>query len=253
MNGTYLIRFDDLCPTMNWDVWDRIEHGLADLPIRPILAVVPDNHDPVLQVGPANDRFWERVRAWDQRGWTVAYHGFQHTYITDRSGIVGLNHRSEFAGLPYEVQAQKISNSVAIMAAEGLSPRAWTAPSHSFDRTTVAALRANGIRVINEGFYPLPHVADGMTWVPHQMWRFRPIPAGVWTFGYHINGWTDRDADDLLSTIGEHHDRIADLEGVVRAFSRRRMNPVEPWAAKAYVHAIRARVGARRLLEYGRG
>lgn len=251
--AAYLIRFDDLTPTMNWAVWDKIEEGLSTLPIRPILAVVPDNRDPVLQVGPANPAFWDRVRAWDARGWTVAYHGFQHAYVTDRSGIVGLNRRSEFAGLPREEQERKVSQSVRIMAGEGLAPRAWTAPSHSFDATTVAVLRDHGIGIINEGFYPYPHAADGMIWVPHQMWRFRPMPTGVWTFGYHINAWADPDVDDLIGTLRGNIDRVADLNAVARDYARRRMNPVEPLGARAYVQAIRARVATRRLLGGGDG
>lgn len=249
MTASYVLRFDDLCPTMNWAVWDRIEEVLLDLGVRPILAVVPDNQDPVLRVGPAHDGFWDRVRSWDERGWTIAFHGFQHTYITDRSGIVGLNRRSEFAGLPYPQQEEKIRRSVEIMDQQGLHPRVWTAPSHSFDRSTVAALRANGITIINEGFYPYPHAdRDAMIWVPHQMWRFRAMPMGAWTVGCHINQWTDRDVGDLATTIRRYRSQLTDLDTVVRAYGTRRMNVVEPLGARAYVHAIRLRVGARRLV-----
>ncbi len=45
MTSKYLIRFDDLCPTMNWDMWSRIESVLLEHKISPLLAVVPDNQD----------------------------------------------------------------------------------------------------------------------------------------------------------------------------------------------------------------
>ncbi len=58
----YLVRFDDICPTMNWALWDRIEPILTSLEIKRILAVLPDNQDPALVVCPPNKGFWQRVR-----------------------------------------------------------------------------------------------------------------------------------------------------------------------------------------------
>src|SRR5262245_38354882 len=71
----YLIRFDDICSTMNWLVWDAIESQLIRYAVRPILAVVPDNRDPNLIVDPPRSDFWERVRRWQSRGYTIALHG----------------------------------------------------------------------------------------------------------------------------------------------------------------------------------
>src|SRR5262252_3697380 len=84
----YLLRFDDICPTMNWQVWSEIEAALLDQDLKPILAVVPDNQDPVLKVDPPVEDFWERVRTWQARGWTIALHGYQHRYVTHSPGIV---------------------------------------------------------------------------------------------------------------------------------------------------------------------
>src|SRR5256885_866914 len=43
VSARYLVRFDDLCPTMNWDVWKSVEEVLFRTGIRPLLAVIPDN------------------------------------------------------------------------------------------------------------------------------------------------------------------------------------------------------------------
>ena len=51
-DARFLLRFDDLCPTMNWAMWDAIEAHLVRMEVRPILAVVPDNRDPKLVAGP---------------------------------------------------------------------------------------------------------------------------------------------------------------------------------------------------------
>src|SRR4051794_18231999 len=48
----YLLRFDDICPTMNWPIWDRVEQTLIDQDIQPIVAVIPNNQDPALNVHP---------------------------------------------------------------------------------------------------------------------------------------------------------------------------------------------------------
>ena len=58
----YLLRFDDICPTMNWTVWRQIEAALIEHQLKPMLAVVPDNQDPTLKVDTAVKDFWEHVR-----------------------------------------------------------------------------------------------------------------------------------------------------------------------------------------------
>ena len=57
----FLLRFDDICPTMNWRVWAEIETVLVQRQFKPILAVVPDNRDPELQVDTPADDFWEQA------------------------------------------------------------------------------------------------------------------------------------------------------------------------------------------------
>ena len=70
----YLVRFDDLCPTMNWANWRVLEAMLLQAGISPILAVVPDNRDPKLVAGPPAPDFWDHVRAWQARGWAIGLH-----------------------------------------------------------------------------------------------------------------------------------------------------------------------------------
>ncbi len=93
-DARYLIRFDDICPTMNWAVWDSIEEYLIRYRVRPILAVVPDNQDPNLVIDPPRDDFWERVRHWQRMGYSIALHGYQHRYVSSNAGLLLLNHQS---------------------------------------------------------------------------------------------------------------------------------------------------------------
>ncbi len=74
------------------------------------MAVIPDNRDRELMVSaPGVDDFWNSVRSWQKRGWTVGLHGYQHRYLTAVAGRYGRMPRSEFAGLPYEIQELKLA------------------------------------------------------------------------------------------------------------------------------------------------
>jgi predicted deacetylase len=68
---------------MNWAVWRSVEQALLELDVKPIVAVVPDNQDAALKVGEENKNFWDDVRAWQERGWTIGLHGYQHVYATE--------------------------------------------------------------------------------------------------------------------------------------------------------------------------
>ncbi len=46
----YLLRFDDLCPTMAASRWAPFERLIGEFGIQPILAVVPENQDPELAI-----------------------------------------------------------------------------------------------------------------------------------------------------------------------------------------------------------
>ncbi|HEX2228742.1 MAG TPA: DUF2334 domain-containing protein, partial [Candidatus Binatia bacterium] len=78
MAARYIIRFDDICPTMNWDIWQQIEKILFQNRLEPILAIVPDNRDTSLMVREARSEFWATARSWQARGWTIGVHGYQH-------------------------------------------------------------------------------------------------------------------------------------------------------------------------------
>lgn len=221
--ATYLVRFDDVCPTMNLQVWDQVEAILVQHGVAPILAVVPDNRDPGLQVSPADPRFWDHVRAWQARGWTIGLHGFQHVYPTRDAGLLRINPRSEFAGLPYDEQFEKLRSATEIFRKESVVPQVWIAPAHSFDDHTLRALAELGINRISDGFSPLPYRdANELVWVPQQLWQFRRMPFGVWTVCYHINRWTDSDLARFRADVARFRGSISDFPSVTDEFAHRR-------------------------------
>src|SRR4051812_1074869 len=104
MSAQFLLRFDDFCPTMNWHVWEQVETILVEAQIKPLIAVVPDNQDAVLDVHPPRATFWQHVRDWQALGWSIGLHGYQHRYVTENPGLMRRNRYSEFAGLDRAVQ-----------------------------------------------------------------------------------------------------------------------------------------------------
>ena len=231
--GRYLVRFDDICPTMNWAIWEGIEAHLERFGVKPILAVVPDNQDPKLQVDAPRADFWDRVRGWQAKGYTIAIHGFQHLYVNKNPGIIGVTWQSEFAGLSRAEQEAKLRKGLAVFREQGVRPEAWVAPSHSFDHTTVQILRELGVPVISDGLGTWPHAEEsGLVWIPQQLWSFEQKPAGVWTVCLHHNSWTERRLAGFGEMLERYNPRMTDVKSVIRAFSERRQTGWDRWQAK---------------------
>lgn len=226
----YLVRFDDICPTMNWAVWEAIERELDACGVKPILAVVPDNRDPKLEVDPPRADFWDRVRTWQAKGYTIALHGYQHRYVNRNPGLMGLTRQSEFAGLPRAEQKAKLESALAIFADEKVRIDAWVAPSHSFDRATVALLAELGVTTISDGLWPKPFEdKDGVRWIPQQLWGFREKGDGVWTVCNHHNGWSEPRLAAFGEALRAYAPRMTDVPSVLRSCAGRRLSLSDRW------------------------
>lgn len=249
MEAQYLLRFDDICPTMNWGVWHEIETILCDMGVQPILAIVPDNQDEVLRVSPPDAFFWERARSWQARGWTLAMHGWQHRFTTADGGMLGMNRFSEFAGLPRREQEHKLRCAQAVFEREGIESAMFIAPAHSFDAVTVAALKDLGVTYLCDGFGLLPHVDEfGMTWIPQQLWTFRRRLFGVWTICFHINRWSAKEVAWFRREIARYRGRVSSFTAVASRYGGRRKSILDSAAASAYRSASRLASFAKTML-----
>jgi len=249
MRARYLIRFDDVCPTMNWPVWDHVERVLIERNVKPLVAVVPDNTDRNLMPCPPDRRFWERVRAWQSLGWTIGLHGYQHRYVTRDAGLVGINPFSEFAGLPEEEQERKVRAGLEIFRREGVTAHAWVAPGHSFDRNTVTVLERCGLRVISDGLHLQPwRDRRGMLWIPQQLWRFRPVPLGVWTVACHVNEWRPERVARLRDEVERYRDALTSVDEIVELYSGRARAWTDRLSAAAMLALLRVKIGAQRQI-----
>jgi predicted deacetylase len=247
MGARFLVRFDDICPTMNWSVWAEIEKIIDAHQVKPILAVVPDNRDRHLEVESERRDFWDLVHGWQEKMWSIGWHGYQHVYDSTDSGLVGVHAGSEFAGLPEQQQRVKLDSAAEIFRERGIVPAIWVAPGHAFDWTTVRLLREHGLDAISDGYFLRAVRFGGCTWVPQQLWRFRAMRAGLWTVCYHHNAWTSKDLARFEADVARFRDRIVALPDVLSA-----VVPAHRWFDGAFAAAYRrlvllrsARSGAR--------
>ena len=119
----YLLRFDDLCPTVSRERWRRFRSLIEEFRLRPILAIVPDNCDPELQVSPPDPAFWEQMRALEAAGATIGLHGYRHLCSSRGRSLLGLDRMSEFAGVAIETQRAWIREGLRILRGHGLNPQ----------------------------------------------------------------------------------------------------------------------------------
>lgn len=193
----YLIRLDDACPTMDARRWQRIEDILDQYDVKPMVGVIPHNEDEKQMIDEENLLFWEKVDCWKEKGWAIALHGFNHCY-TSTKGLDGLNPlwvRSEFAGLSLVEQKEKIRRGVDIMRMHGIDPKFFFAPSHTFDKKTLIALREeSNIRIISDTIATKPYRYDDFIFIPQLGGHCTNIPIpGIWTFCLHPSVMSDND------------------------------------------------------------
>jgi len=211
----YLLRFDDLCPTVARTRWQRFLPLIEEFGIRPILAVVPDNQDDELDQSQPDPEFWTLMRSMEANGATIALHGFRHLCNSKGKSLVPLHAQSEFAGVAEEIQRKWIRDGLDILRVQGLNPRIWVAPRHGFDRATLQALRAEGISLLSDGLARVPFARGGLTWIPQQLWKPVDKSNGLWTICVHTNTAHGSLADQLFIFLGEHAAQFTSVDRVL--------------------------------------
>ena len=253
MGAKYLLRFDDICPTMRWSVWNAVEALLVRYEVCPLLAVVPDNHDLELMVEAARNDFWDCVRQKQSHGWYIGLHGYQHRYETSESDLLGINARSEFAGLPVSIQEEKLLRGLEIFEAHGVRVDAFVAPAHSFDAATLEALRRVGICVISDGFFVRPCLYHELFWVPQQIWQFYRMPSGVWTICCHSNARWDADVERLERFLSRAQAQLISFEEAVSLAQGTPARPSDLVFSQLWAQMLRGRLRAKRLQRRNQG
>lgn len=223
----YLLRFDDLCPTVSRTRWQRFLPLINEFSLQPIIAVVPDNKDSELECSEPAPEFWTQMRAVQASGATIALHGYRHTCRSIGKSMVPLHAQSEFAGVPQELQQAWIAAGLKILRGHGLNPRIWVAPRHGFDQKTLLALRAEGIDLLSDGFARVAFTRGGLTWIPQQLWSPVEKSKGLWTICIHPNTASDCQMEQLTVFISKHAAQFTSVDRILDELTPSALSPFE--------------------------
>ena len=161
-----LLRFDDFCPTMSWEQWEQAKNLMDKAGVVALLGIVPDCKDKDLLIEEPRNYFWTYVKGLQDKGFTIAMHGYQHIFEIKADGLVTKDKISEFAGLPYEVQLNKLLKGKELLRSHGIETNVFFAPAHSYDDNTLKALAASGFCYVSDGLSKKPYKRYGITLLP---------------------------------------------------------------------------------------
>lgn len=185
-----LVRFDDICPTMNWEQRNRAVTVLERYNVKPLIGVIPDCQDEELLIDAPRPDFWQYIKDLQDKGYTVAMHGYLHKYDSATHGIVNVTPRSEFAGHSYEEQLEKIKQGKAVLEQHGIFTDIFFAPAHSYDENTLKALAVNGFKYVSDGASSRTFVREGVLCIPCRSGGCPKIgKKGYYTAVFHAHEW----------------------------------------------------------------
>ncbi len=212
MSTKIIVRFDDICPNLNWEIFLLIKRKLQDLGIRSLLGVIPDNKDKSFLQYEYKENFFDLINYYKDYGDTIAQHGTHHKYTTNSSGILKINNRSEYAGHNFKYQYKLIKKGKQILESNSCWQPVFMAPSHSFDENTLGALSKLGFKSISDGYGFFPYKKKGIDFVPQISSRPFNTGFGLATICIHTNNLNKINIKNLLEFISLNRSRIINYE-----------------------------------------
>jgi peptidoglycan/xylan/chitin deacetylase (PgdA/CDA1 family) len=210
-----LFRLDDYAANRDHEKWTKVLGIFNKFNIKVCVGVIPDNRDKNLLKynSEPNSSFWVGVAGLEKYGHVIALHGCTHEYhsINKSESLIPVNPQSEFVGLEYLVQLDKLSRSLAIFSANGFSPKIFMAPSHTFDEVTLRCLSELGIKYVTDGYFFRPVSFSGIKFIPQQFGSlYRPM-LPLQTICLHPNTIMSIDINQLEQYCSRYRDSIADF------------------------------------------
>ena len=250
-NASYIIRLDDACETHDSDKWLYLEKIFDKYNIKPIVAVIPKNEDLSLKIDEENLDFWKDVKRWEDKGWSIALHGYQHKYkkVNRKKLFLPFYDKSEFGGIGYKVQEKKIIKAYKIMKKNNINPKLWVAPSHTFDKNTLDILsRRTKIKIISDGIAIYPFKKRNLLFIPQQLWNLKRRWIGIWTVCLHPNTLSFNEIYDFENLVKNSYylERFTTVEKVIN--KERKVGPLSylyriyfwtKWEVNIFIRSIK--------------
>lgn len=200
-----LIRMDDITSDMNWDNFEKLIAIFDQYDIKPLLGIVPDNRDSQLHMQEPREDFAARMLELQNKGYYLAQHGYQHVYETENGGLLNVHKTSEFAGLSFEVQIQKLLHGKEILEQQGIITNIFMAPGHAYDTTTLKALHQTRFEFVTDGYGCTPYTDYNLQFIPCTLSAVRKRE-GIDTVCIHANTMSEADIEKLKQSIAENRD-----------------------------------------------
>lgn len=243
----YIIRLDDACPTMNRANWDRVEYLLDKYEIKPIVGVIPQNLDRAFD-WEKDEKFWERVAKWKNKGWSISVHGLHHCmhYHEPRKGYFQLSHgtNTEFAGVPLEKQRKMLHLACEVFREKQIQPNSFFAPAHTYDENTVKAVSELAeMEFISDGYALRPYKKNGMVFIPSLCDGPFKMLFGIHTFVFHPSVMREKDFLRLEKFLIQNRQNV-----ITTDFALRRVKKTQGIVGILLEYGIYGLRGLRRLV-----
>ena len=212
-----LVRMDDIAETMNWVLMDKCEKLFDKFSVKPLLGIIPINKDPELLKFPKNDKFWKRVESWKNKGWEITMHGCNHLYTqkSDKKDIFNYGGDSEFYGLDYSTQLNKIKTGLKEFNKREIKVRSFFAPNHIYDSNTLKALKESNIKIIIDGYGLFPYYKNEILFIPQLFYKEIFLPFGIQSTQMHINEWNDEAYKNFEIFVKKNYSKILNLNNII--------------------------------------
>lgn len=211
-----LLRFDDICPTMDWGRWQKAKSVMDKYNVKALLGVIPNCEDPELFIDSPKKDFWDYLKNLQREGYVLAMHGVYHKYSSLKLGLINSGKDSEFAGLSYTEQYEKLNFGKESLEKNGISTDIFFAPSHSYDKNTIKALRNLGFKYISDGRSNKIINYKGIKAVPVKSFGVPQIKKhGNFVAIFHAHEWVRPEKvhgyDDLILLCKNYAEDIVDF------------------------------------------
>lgn len=223
----YIIRFDDLCSTMDWDKFERIKKVLEKNNIKSVLGVVPSNKDSALNISDkmSEELFYNRVHHFKNYGDTIAQHGLYHILQTCSGGILKINKYGEICDLPYEKQVELLKKGKELLIEKGVWEPYYMAPAHSFDENTLRALEKLEFVALTDGWGGYPYKLKNIICVPQLFAKpFTRFNIGYQTICLHTNNMTDSQINSFINFVESNKNNFVDFKDIINNSSLLKFN-----------------------------
>ena len=217
MRKKIAFRIDDVSPYMDFVSFERTMNILFKYGCKPLLGIVPNNKDDNIKYGNNHcDDFWLLMADYEKKGCTLAMHGYEHLYQSVSRNLMTHKKNSEFAGLSYDLQKDKIKRGKSILENNGIYTDIFFAPAHTFDKTTLKCLKENGFNIVSDGRSHGIYCYKGIKHIPVRFYGFPKRIYKCTTIALHPCASGDEGYSTLCAFLEKHKECIVDYKELLQ-------------------------------------